>query len=117
MESKENNSPLGDCFGLSLTSISDPSSGSIEATGDPFIDKPKNCARYAFQNVNSIGIREGLDFMPETVTIGAFQIDVEGLPETNVPWSKANKGKDTVSNYTTPRRIQGSLRLQYCLTG
>ena len=76
---------LEDCFGISLTSISDPSSGVIEATGDRLIDKPKKCVRYAFQNVNGTGIREGYDIMPETVSVGALQIDAAGLSETNVP--------------------------------
>ena len=84
---------LEDCFGISLKAFSDPSSGAIEATGDPLIDKPDNCIRLAFQNVNGIGIREGLDLMPETATIGALQLDVAGLTETNVPWSQANKDK------------------------
>jgi len=84
---------LENCFGISLESFSDPSSGTIEATGDPLIDKPDNCIRLAFKNVNSIGIQEGLDVMPETATIGALQLDVAGLTETNVPWSQANKDK------------------------
>ena len=76
---------LEDCFGISLASISDPSSRAIEATGDQLIDKPDNCIRYAFQNVNGIGIREGLDVMTKTSTIGALQIDVAGLTKTNSP--------------------------------
>ena len=68
-------------------------SGANEATGDPLINKPDNCIRYAFQNVNDIKIQESLDVMTKTATIGALQIDVTGLSETNVPWFHTNKDK------------------------
>ena len=84
---------LEDCFGISLKYFSDPSSGAIEAAGDPLINKPDNCIRYTFQNVNGIVTWEGLDVMTGTATIGALQIDVSGLSETNFPWSQTNKDK------------------------
>ena len=84
---------LKDYFGISLNSFSHPSSGAIEATGDPLINKPDNCIRYAFQNVNGIEIREGLDVMTKTATKGTLQIDIAGLSERNVPWSQTNKDK------------------------
>ena len=84
---------LEDCFGINLKSFSDPSSRKIGATGDPLINKPDNCIRYVFQNINDIGIREGLDVKTKTATIGALQIDVAGLSKTNVPWTQTKKGK------------------------
>ena len=66
---------IAGCFGLDI-SESDPSKGAIEATGDPLTSKPKGILRYAFQNINGISIREGLQVMLEIATIGALDIDV-----------------------------------------
>ena len=38
--------------------------------------------------------------MPETATIGALQIDVAALTETNVHWNQANREKMTNQLYT-----------------
>ena len=83
---------IAGCFGLDI-SESDPSKGAIEATGDPLTSKPKGILRYAFQNINGISIREGLQVMPEIATIGALDIDVAAFTETNIHWNQTTRDK------------------------
>ena len=49
--------------------------------------------QFAFQNINVISLCEGLDVMPETETIGAFQVGVAALAETNIYWNQSNRDK------------------------
>ena len=59
---------LEECFGINPSHLVDPSSGSIEATGDPIVDKLDVWVRFAFQDVNGISLQEGLYVIPETAT-------------------------------------------------
>lgn len=38
-------------------------------------------------------MKEDLEVLHETATIGALQLDFTGIPETNVAWTQANKEK------------------------
>ena len=88
---------ISDCFGC-LDGNNTPTNA-IEASGDALTDKDPNIIRFAFQNVNGISMREGLDVMPETATIGSLQLDVTALTETNVHWNKATQEKMTTQLY------------------
>ena len=75
---------LQDGFGINVSSLSEEENKAIEASGNPLIDKKSGSVSFAFQNTHGISIREGLHDMPEIATIGALQIDVVALTETNV---------------------------------
>ncbi|KAL7524317.1 hypothetical protein ACHAXR_000531, partial [Thalassiosira sp. AJA248-18] len=85
---------ITECFGIEQDLGLPPSRlEAIEASGDHLRDKDPGILRFAFQNINGISLREGLSVMPETATIGALQLDVAALTETNVHWNQTNRDK------------------------
>ena len=82
---------IADCFGYDLDSMNTRLSEAIGASGDELVNKSKDCIRFAFQNVHGIRMANDMHLMPETATIGALQIDVAALTETNIHWSKKNR--------------------------
>ena len=99
-QKKKQQLTLQDCFGFDVSSLSEEENEAIEASGDPLIDKESGSVRFAFQNIHGISIREGLHVMPEIATMGALQIDVAALTETNVHWNQANREKMAQQLYT-----------------
>ena len=99
-QKKKQQLTLQDCFGFDVSSLSEEENEAIEASGDPLIDKESGSVRFAFQNIHGISIREGLHVMPEIATMGALQIDVVALTETNVHWNQANREKMAQQLYT-----------------
>ena len=57
------------------------------------VDKEETTVRFLFQNINGISFREGLDVMPETATIGALQVHVAALTDTNIHWTQSSRDK------------------------
>ena len=92
---------LEECFGINPSSLADESNGVSEVTGDPLIDKEDTWVRFAFQNTNEISLCEGLEVMPENAVIGALQIDVTALTETNIHWNQSNRDKSNTSSTIT----------------
>jgi len=63
----------------------------VDASGNKLINKQEGLMRFVFQNIHGNSIREGLQLMLETATIGALQIDVAIFTETNVHWNQENR--------------------------
>ena len=47
--------------------------------------------RFAFQNIHGISLVTDQQVMPKTATIGALQIDIAALTETNIHWGTMNE--------------------------
>ena len=84
---------IEECFGQDINSLQNKLSEAIGESGDELIEKPDGCVRFAFQNIHGISLVTDQQVMPETATIGALQIDVAALTETNVHWNEKNKEK------------------------
>ena len=111
-QKKKQQLTLQDCFGFDVSSLSEEENEAIEASGDPLIDKESGSVRFAFQNIHGISIREGLHVMPEIATMGALQIDVAALTETNVHWNQANREKNGTTTVHSSGSLKSSMRLK-----
>ena len=72
-----------------------PGRTNIPATGDPLTERQHGdgFTRFGFQNIRGTSIDSGFEIATEIDTMLTLGTDIQGLSETNKPWTPSNRWK------------------------
>jgi hypothetical protein len=72
-----------------------PGRTNIPATGDPLTERQHGdgFTRFGFQNIRGTSIDSGFEIATEIDTMLTLGTDIQGLSETNKPWTPTNRWK------------------------